>query len=116
MSKREALSEYVVRDDQADQEGSLAWEDSAAELAADEAANDAEPIEENDIEPIEDSVQTYLREIGQVSLLSAADEVTLAQDIINGLAALATLQRQELLHWSERLPLERAIARGNFPR
>ena len=57
MSKRKALAEYVVRDDQADQEGSLAWEESAAELAADEAANNSEPIE--------DSVQTYLREIGR---------------------------------------------------
>ena len=97
MRKREALSEYVVRDDQADQEGSMAWEDSAAELTAEEAANDSEPIE--------DSVQTYLREIGQVSLLTAADEVALAQDIINGLAAQATLQRPELLRWSERIPL-----------
>ena len=108
MSKREALSEYVVRDDQADQRDSLAWEESAAELAADEAANDSEPIE--------DSVQTYLREIGQVSLLSAADEVALAQDIINGLAAQATLQRQEILRWSERLPLERAVVRGDESR
>jgi RNA polymerase primary sigma factor len=108
MSKREALAEYVVRDDQADQGGSLTWEESAAELAADEAANDSEPIE--------DSVQTYLREIGQVSLLSAADEVVLAQDIINGLAAQATLQRQEMLRWSERLPLERAVARGDESR
>src|SRR6476620_7396124 len=114
MSKREALSEYVVRDeqadqdDQADQEDSLGWEESAAELAADEAAADAEPIE--------DSVQTYLREIGQVSLLSAADEVALAQDIVNGLAAQATLQRQEKLRWSERLPLERAVARGDEAR
>src|SRR5262245_59269713 len=104
MSKREALAEYVVRDDQADQEDSPGWEESAAELAADEAANDSEPIE--------DSVQTYLREIGQVSLLSAADEIALAQDILNGLAAQATLQHQEVLHWSERIALERAIARG----
>jgi len=108
MSKREALSEYVVRDDQAGQEGSLAWEEGAAELAADEATNDSEPIE--------DSVQTYLREIGQVSLLSAADEVALAQDIINGLAAQAILQRQEILRWSERIPLERAVARGDESR
>ncbi len=34
MSKREALSEYVVRTDQADQEGSLAWEEGAAEIYA----------------------------------------------------------------------------------
>ncbi len=108
MSKREALSEYVVRTDQADQEGSLAWEEGAAELAADEATNDSEPIE--------DSVQTYLREIGQVSLLSAADEVALAQDIINGLAAQAILQHQEILRWSERIPLERAVARGDESR
>ena len=47
MSKREALSEYVVRNDQAEQEGSLAWEESAAELAADEAATDSEPIEDS---------------------------------------------------------------------
>src|SRR5260221_2056560 len=108
MSKREALAEYVVRDDQADQEDSLVWEESAAELTADEAANDAEPIE--------GSVQDYLREIGEVALVSAADEVELAQDILNGLAAQAILQRQEKLRWSERIPLEHAVVRGDESR
>ena len=37
MSKREALSEYVVRDQQADQEDNLTWEDIAAAETAEEA-------------------------------------------------------------------------------
>ncbi|MDQ2998181.1 MAG: sigma-70 family RNA polymerase sigma factor, partial [Chloroflexota bacterium] len=112
MSKREALSEYVVRDQQANQEGSLTWEEIAAAETAEDAAEEAA----NDSEPIEDSVQTYLREIGQVSLLTAADEVALAQDIINGLAAQVTLQRPEILRWNDRIPLERAVARGDESR
>jgi RNA polymerase primary sigma factor len=108
MSERVTFSEYVIApSDQAAEDGGLAWE-SAAELAADEASDDSEPVE--------DSVQTYLREIGQVALLTAADEVALAQDIINGEAARIALQRQERLIWSERIRLERALAQGDEAR
>jgi len=109
MSERTTLPEYVVApSDQDAEEGTLAWEESAAEQAADEAADDSEPIE--------DSVQTYLREIGQVGLLSAADEVALAQDIINGQTALTSLKCQDLLRWSERIALERAVILGDESR
>ncbi|HJZ46374.1 MAG TPA: sigma-70 family RNA polymerase sigma factor [Roseiflexaceae bacterium] len=109
MSERASLPEYVLAPaDRAAEEGSLAWEESSADLAGDEADDDSEPIE--------DSVQTYLREIGQVSLLTAADEIALAQDIINGQAAQAALQHQDILRWSERIALERAVVRGDESR
>jgi RNA polymerase primary sigma factor len=109
MSERVTFSEYVVAPShRAAEEGSPAWEESAAELAADDANDDSEPVE--------DSVQTYLREIGQVALLTAADEVALAQDIINGEAARVALQREERLIWSERIRLERALAQGDEAR
>jgi RNA polymerase primary sigma factor len=88
-----------------------AWDDTAAEALLDEspAANKMPP-------PMEDSVQLYLREIGQVSLLSAADEVALAQDILRGREALLRLQLQAQWAWSERMLLEREIALGDEAR
>ena len=86
----------------------LGWPDDAADIIAEEI--------ERDTEPVEDSVQTYLREIGQVSLLTASDEVSLAQDIVNGMAAREALQQNELLTWRERIPLERAIIQGDDAR
>jgi RNA polymerase primary sigma factor len=65
---------------------------------------------------MEDSVQLYLREIGQVSLLSAADEVALAQDILRGREASMSLQLQAQLSWTERMILEREIALGDEAR
>jgi RNA polymerase primary sigma factor len=64
----------------------------------------------------EDSVQIYLREIGQVALLSAADEVALARDIEEGRAAQARLQSQSWHTWAERLQLERGVARADEAR
>jgi RNA polymerase primary sigma factor len=104
MSERVTFSEYVIAPrHRGTEEGSLAWEESA-EIAHDETSDDSEPVE--------DSVQTYLREIGQVALLTAADEVALAQEINDGEAARVALQRQERLIWSERIKLERALAQG----
>src|SRR5438105_678677 len=47
------------------------WEDELAEVVVDEERHDGPPME--------DSVQLYLREIGQVALLNAVDEYRLAQ-------------------------------------
>lgn len=80
------------------------WEDEIA----DEANQPAEPAE--------DSVQTYLREIGQVALLTADDEITLAQHIVDGNHARGALQRPGPLGWSERIALERAVAQGDEAR
>ncbi|MEM8535956.1 MAG: sigma-70 factor domain-containing protein, partial [Chloroflexota bacterium] len=56
-------------------------------------------------ESVEDSVQMYLREIGEVSLLTAADEVALAQDIARGVAAQKLLEEQHHNIGSERFAL-----------
>src|SRR5258705_7757793 len=66
-------------DDHPTDEIDPAWDDEAAAALLEEAPHAARLSE-----PIEDSVQMYLREIGQVSLLTAADEVALAQEIIRG--------------------------------
>ncbi|HEU4322137.1 MAG TPA: sigma-70 family RNA polymerase sigma factor [Roseiflexaceae bacterium] len=67
-------------------------------------------------ETVEDSVQMYLREIGQVSLLSAADEGALAQDIARGVHARERLVAQPQRAWNERIALERDVARGDEAR
>jgi RNA polymerase primary sigma factor len=86
----------------------LAWEDDMAEALANDTADSAEPVE--------DSVQTYLREIGQVALLTANDEVVLARDILSGNLAREALQRQAYVDLSERIVLERTVAQGDEAR
>ncbi|HNP69738.1 MAG TPA: sigma-70 family RNA polymerase sigma factor [Kouleothrix sp.] len=110
MSQLNTLSGYVVASANASTADSSdqAWEEEAADVVAEEVERDAEPIE--------DSVQTYLREIGQVSLLTAADEVMLAQEIIKGIEARLMLGQLESPPWRERIALERAIAQGEEAR
>jgi RNA polymerase primary sigma factor len=109
MSDTNSFPEYVVAPEEPSaDEVDLIWEDDPSELLAEEA--------EQDKEPIEDSVQTYLREIGQVSLLTAADEVALAQDILSGLEARQALQTIDTPSLRERIGLERAIAQGDEAR
>src|SRR5581483_2965966 len=109
MSDTNAFPEYVVAPEEPSaDEVDLIWEDDPAELLAEEADQHKEPIE--------DSVQTYLREIGQVSLLTAADEVALAQDILSGLEARQALQTLDAPSLRERVGLERAIAQGDEAR
>ena len=59
-------------------------------------------------------MQLYLREIGQVALLTAQDEIALAADIVTGRTVLT--QRDAALPRSERLAIERMIARGDDAR
>ena len=110
MSEIDTLSAYVVAPAQKPRadDPELAWGDDPADVIAEEA--------ERDVEPMEDSVQTYLREIGQVSLLTAADEVTLAQEIIKGIEARKALQQLEHTTWRERIAIERAIMQGDEAR
>ena len=62
-----------------------------SEIAPEPAGDDAEP-DEDDLElaleaspgPTEDTVGMYLREISQVSLLTAAEEVSLAKALEHG--------------------------------
>jgi RNA polymerase primary sigma factor len=110
MSNMGILPDYVVapKVDQSSDNETPIWETEAVDIPADEAVDDSEPME--------DSVQTYLREIGQVALLNAADEVTLAQDILKGQAARIELQLQPRPRWSERIMLEHAVAQGDEAR
>src|SRR5262245_11790117 len=88
------------------------WDDAAAEALLEDA-----PAGGKSPEPMEDSVQLYLREIGQVSLLTAADEVALAEDIVRGREAYQRLQqRHGHWPWSERIVLEREVALGDEAR
>ena len=85
------------------------------ELAADtEHELEAVPRRRAPPEHVEDSVQLYLREIGQVALLTAQDEIALAADIVTGRTVLT--QRDAALPRSERLAIERMIARGDDAR
>ncbi len=62
--------------------------------------------------PAEDSVQLYLREIGTVSLLSANDEVRLAQEMQRAQEVAAILAHTGILPWNERIGFEREIVVG----
>ncbi len=108
MSEIVASPDYIVAPDHLTAESELPWLEDVVDTTADEAEPDAEPIE--------DSVQTYLREIGQVNLLTAEDEVTLAQDILSGTEARAALHHVGNLPWCERVDYERAIVRGEEAR
>ncbi|NWG21705.1 MAG: sigma-70 family RNA polymerase sigma factor [Chloroflexi bacterium] len=87
--------------------GDSPWQ---AELA------DSLPMRLRTGEPIEDSTQMYLREIGQVGLLSADDEIALAQDIVRGREAHEKLAAQRFQSWSERAMLERHAAQAEESR
>jgi RNA polymerase primary sigma factor len=60
-----------------------------------------------------DPVRMYLREIGQVSLLSAEEEVTLAKQIQYGTHASRLLKKDGNLSEEERAHLEEQIREGN---
>ncbi len=81
-----------------------AWEDEAL------------PRRYGDGGPAEDSIQMYLREIGQVSLLNVSDEVSLAQDIVRGQRAQEHIIRNEFRSWAERVAFERDVIRGEDAR
>jgi RNA polymerase primary sigma factor len=86
----------------------VVWEEGVADTLAGPERRVADTTE--------DSVQLYLREIGQVALLSASDEVTLADEITRGREAREQLQRHARHGWAERLQLERVAAQGDEAR
>jgi RNA polymerase primary sigma factor len=67
-------------------------------------------------EPTLDSVQHYLQEIGRVSLLSAAEEVELAERMERGSAAVRRLESGEHLSPQLRAALKADIASGHDAR
>jgi RNA polymerase primary sigma factor len=90
----------VLPQDQ-DVDGNLetGWSNDTSDMLADKSVKGGELIE--------DSVQIYLREIGQVSLLSAAEEVSLAEQIARGISARERLERGAYRSAHERLAFER---------
>jgi len=78
-------------------------------------ANDIleEPLQQ---EPALDSVQHYLQEIGRVSLLSAAEEVELAERMERGKAATVRLASAEVLSAQLRMALRADIFSGQDAR
>ena len=65
---------------------------------------------------LDDPVRMYLQEIGQVPLLSAEQEVTLAKQMEAGGKARQALDCESYQGWNERLLLERHIQHGNDAR
>lgn len=78
----------------------------------DDAAAEREPEERH--ESVEDAIQLYLREIGQVALLTAAQEVSLAQRIERGKAA--RIQLNAGIPAVDRVELEHLTADGALAR
>ena len=93
--------------------------ESAAELEQNPSPADEEALSElpdfTDI-AFDDPVRMYLQEIGQVPLLTAAQEVTLAKAMESGDAARERLEREEYATGRERLLLERAFGQGQDAR
>jgi RNA polymerase primary sigma factor len=67
-------------------------------------------------EAVEDAIQLYLREIGQVSLLTAEQEVQLAQRIERGKAAQEQYDREEYCSSAEGARLKELILDGALAR
>ncbi|MBO9326927.1 MAG: sigma-70 family RNA polymerase sigma factor [Roseiflexus sp.] len=67
-------------------------------------------------EAIDDTTQMYLREIGQVSLLSAEEEIALANDIRAGREAQERLKSHRFESLTERLMLERRVMQAEEAR
>jgi len=97
-------------------------QDAQAEVSPDEDSDSWEPTdlaeaepeerEDGDGEPVEDSVQLYLHEIGQVSLLKAEEERDLAIQICEGKAARLRLDDEDYRSGRERALLELTVSRG----
>jgi RNA polymerase primary sigma factor len=84
----------------------------ADEVVAEEAEAEEDLGDDGDNEPVEDSVQLYLHEIGQVALLTAEEERTLAMQITQGKAARRRIDDEEYANGRERARLEVEVARG----
>jgi RNA polymerase primary sigma factor len=83
-----------------------------------EEEKDEEPLNDlsNVFDAASDPVRMYLREIGQVPLLSADDEVRLAKAINKGMEAEERLSNNGSMPPDELAELQRAIRQGNRAR
>lgn len=114
--REQDVIEDDLSDEQADtQEEPESWDAEA--LLEDAEAPEEEVVEEiEDSGPIEDSVQLYLHEIGQVALLTAAEESALAQQITRGKDARKRIQAGAYRNMQERMALEREAMVGDDAR
>ncbi len=76
---------------------------------------DAVEVEDEAV-PVEDAIQLYLHEIGQHALLTAAQEVSLAQRIERGREAVKQLEEAVALSMAQRAALETTVADGALAR
>src|SRR3712207_24568 len=76
---------------------------------------DAVEVEDEAVS-VEDAIQLYLHEIGQHALLTAAQEVSLAQRIERGREAVKQLEEAVALSMPQRAALETSVADGALAR
>jgi RNA polymerase primary sigma factor len=90
----------------------------ALEEEMEQAAEEEEPLSDlsSVFDAAGDPVRMYLREIGQVSLLSAEDEVLLAERVTQGIAAEQKLANNGSLPGDEMILLQRQAQQGNQAR
>ena len=88
------------------------WSDPLVE----EVLEDDEAEDNDTAEPIEDSVQLYLREIGQATLLTAQEEWSLAEQVTRSQEARQRINAEQFSSWRERASLERDLAAGDEAR
>lgn len=103
----------VAKEPVAARSNAFLWDHHDPEAEAD-SDTDLLLAEEDDLEVnergIDDSVQLYLHEIGQVPLLTAEEERSLAMRIEQGNAARERLDEEDYETWNERRSLERDVA------
>jgi RNA polymerase primary sigma factor len=88
-----------------------------ADVLIADAWGDTEPLEvEDEAVPVEDAIQLYLHEIGQHALLTAAEEVSIAQRIERGREATEELREAAALSPIQRAALETLVADGALAR
>src|SRR3954451_21251594 len=90
-------------------------DDTGTALASDWDEAEAVEVEDESV-PVEDAIQLYLHEIGQHTLLTAAEEVSIAQRMERGKEAAQQLENDPLLTVSHRAALETSVADGQLAR
>ncbi|MCS6839599.1 MAG: sigma-70 family RNA polymerase sigma factor [Roseiflexus sp.] len=97
----------TIADRDSESEGDAFWQTDITDVAERRASSS---------ETLDDSTQMYLREIGQVGLLSAEEEIALANDISAGREAQERLKTQHFDSAAERLLLEQRVMQAEEAR